>query len=287
MQFQKFQAVGNDFLIISENELSSSTLEVSELARRLCDRHRGPGADGLEVLLSMPSGDPAPSADFAIRIYNADGSETPISGNGTRCVGAYLFFNNLWRESVLRIKTGAGIKLLRLIERTSSRFVFETEMGAPRLSSDQVPILIAPAMTTVIDHSVSIGNREVKVTATSMGNPHCTVMVEDVDASDWHAIGAALECHPSFPERTNVEFVRVIDRRNIEVRFWERGVGPTLSSGTGSCAAAIASMLNGKTERKIVVHAEGGELLVEWRKDGTVLQTGEVNAVCRGEAFVD
>lgn len=282
MRFQKFQALGNDFLIVKEGDLPSDDLSLPELARRACDRHFGVGADGLEVLLDAH---PETAADFAIRLFNADGGETPISGNGTRCVAAFLYLNDLWQSPAVRIETRAGTKLVTLKERDESRFVFETEMGTPRLGSHEVPVLLDRPAAIVVRERLMAGSQEIEFTASSMGNPHCSLLVDDFEGIDWHSIGAAIESHPAFPERTNVEFVRIVDREQIEARFWERGVGPTLASGTGACGAAIAAILNEKTGRRVNVLTEAGSLLVEWRTDGTILQTGEARAVIRGEAL--
>jgi len=282
MRFQKFQALGNDFLIVKEGDLPSDDLSLPELARRACDRHFGVGADGLEVLLDAH---PETAADFAIRLFNADGGETPISGNGTRCVAAFLYLNDLWQSPAVRIETRAGTKLVTLKERDESRFVFETEMGTPRLGSHEVPVLLDRPLAIVVRERLMAGSQEIEFTASSMGNPHCSLLVDDFEGIDWHSIGAAIESHPAFPERTNVEFVRIVDREQIEARFWERGVGPTLASGTGACGAAIAAILNEKTGRRVNVLTEAGSLLVEWRTDGTILQTGEARAVIRGEAL--
>lgn len=280
MRFQKFQAVGNDFIIVREGDLPREDGDPAGLARRVCERHLGPGADGLEVILTTPS---EPAADFAIRLFNADGGETPISGNGTRCVAAYLYFNDLWREPSIRIQTGAGIKSLTIRERSAMRFVFESDMGMPHLASTEVPVDLEEPLANVVRQKLRVGPDDIEFTACSMGNPHCSIQVESFDDLDWQGLGSRIERHAAFPERTNVEFIRVHDRQCIEVRFWERGVGPTLSSGTGSCAAVVACILNGLTERRVRVQTSGGELLVEWLADGRVIQTGEVSAVYRGE----
>jgi diaminopimelate epimerase len=282
MRFEKYQALGNDFLIVRQRDTPSTGTSDSSFFRFLCDRRFGPGADGVEVILDQVPDD----ADFAVRLYNADGGETPISGNGTRCVAAYLYFNELWREPRVNIATGAGVKHLSLIERETSRFVFAAEMGRPRLASTEIPIAIDPQQEPVVGARIALDGRYFDFTATSMGNPHCSIFVENFDAIDWRRIGAAIERHPIFPERTNVEFIRVIDRENIEVRFWERGVGETLASGTGACGAAIAAMLNEKTERNINVLTAAGKLEVGWRADGEVIQTGEARPVYRGQLIV-
>jgi diaminopimelate epimerase len=280
MRFHKFQALGNDFLIVREEELRAVAADEGELARRICDRHFGAGADGLEVVLAQPR---ASGADFEARLFNADGGETPISGNGTRCVAAYLHLFAGWTEPEVTIATGAGLKRLQLIEREGGRFVFAMEMGAPRLRSEEIPVALPVPAERIIRQPLEVDGHDIEFTSVSLGNPHCSLLVEDSEAWDWRALGAALERHPAFPERTNVEFIRVLNRDEIEVRFWERGVGETLASGTGACAAALAAMLNDLTERRVAVLTAAGKLIVEWRADGGVVQTGEAQAVYAGE----
>jgi diaminopimelate epimerase len=278
MHFHKFQALGNDFLIARESELRAVTEDFESLARQICDRHFGAGADGLELLLDSPR----TGADFEVRLFNADGGETPISGNGTRCVGAYLYLVEGWDKPEVQIATGAGIKTLKPVERSGNRLVFETEMGKPRFHSSEIPINLPVSLDRVIRQPLEILGQTVEITATSMGNPHCSIFVEGFEL-DWRRLGATIEVHEAFPDRTNVEFIRVVNRHEIEVRFWERGCGETLASGTGSCGAALASMLNDLTERKVKVVTAAGELIVEWRADNSVVQTGEACAVFSGE----
>jgi diaminopimelate epimerase len=280
MRFYKYQALGNDFLIVGESELSAVTADFESFARTICDRHFGAGADGLELLLEKPS---VPDADFEVRLFNADGGETPISGNGTRCVAAHLYLSERWDQSQIRIATGAGVKILRKVGERGKCLTFEAEMGRPRLRSEEIPLLLARPLERVVRQSLEVEGRAFEFTAVSLGNPHCSIFVADFDACSWRRLGAAIEVHEAFPERTNVEFIRIVDRREIEVRFWERGCGETLASGTGSCAAALASMLNGLTENRVRVLTPGGTLLVEWREDGSVVQTGEACPVYRGE----
>lgn len=279
MRFHKFQALGNDFLIAREGELRAVTEDFESFARQICDRHFGAGADGLELLLDSPRA----GADFEVRLFNADGGETPISGNGTRCVGAYLYLVEGWDKPEVRIATGAGIKTLKPVERNGNRLVFETEMGTPRFRSSEIPINLPTEFERVIRQPLNVLGQTVEITATSMGNPHCSIFVADFEQLDWRRLGAAIEIHEAFPDRTNVEFIRVLNRQEIEVRFWERGCGETLASGTGSCGAALASMLNELTERKVKVITAAGELIVEWRADNSVVQTGEASAVFSGE----
>lgn len=283
--FHKFEALGNDFLIVREEELAGLPAPVESSLARLCDRHFGVGADGVEVLLAGP---PPEGADFAIRLHNADGGETPISGNGTRCVAAWLYLVGGWDRPSVRIATGAGVKELTPValpgpEPAAGRMVFRAAMGTPRLNSTGIPVILPAPLDRVIDQPLTIDGATYRFTATSMGNPHCSLFVDDFDSLDWRRLGAQIEVDPRFPERTNVEFIRVIDRETIEVRFWERGCGETLASGTGSCGAALAAMLNQRTDRSVNVRTVAGELKVEWLDDGSVWQTGEARAVFRGE----
>ncbi|HEX5082929.1 MAG TPA: diaminopimelate epimerase [Blastocatellia bacterium] len=278
MLFHKFQALGNDFLIVRESAAPADDLEA--FSKQICDRHFGAGADGVELLLDSPR---VAGADFEVRLFNADGGETPISGNGTRCVAAYLYLIEKWEKPEVRIATGAGVKVLRPVDRSSSGMFFEAEMGAPRFASDEIPVVTATRLNRVIGQKLEVDGQSVEFTATSMGNPHCSVFVDDFEKIDWRELGSKIETHAAFPDRTNVEFVRVINRDEIEVRFWERGVGETLASGTGACGAALAAMINGLTAAKVKVITVAGALIVEWRDDGMIVQTGAARVVYRGE----
>lgn len=286
MLFHKFQALGNDFLIVRESALRADEVETQNLAslqsfsKQICDRHFGAGADGVELLLDSPR---VAGADFEVRLFNADGGETPISGNGTRCVAAYLYLIEKWERPEVRIGTGAGVKVLRPVDRSGSGMVFEAEMGAPRFASEEIPIITTTRLDRVIGQKLDVDGQSVEFTATSMGNPHCSVFVDDFEKVDWRALGSRIETHAAFPDRTNVEFIRVINRNEIEVRFWERGVGETLASGTGACGASLAAMINGLVAAKVKVITAAGALIVEWRDDGMIVQTGFAAAVYRGE----
>jgi diaminopimelate epimerase len=283
MLFHKFQALGNDFLIVSESALRAVTNDFEAFSKQICDRHFGAGADGVELLLGSPR---VAGADFEVRLFNADGGETPISGNGTRCVAAYLYLVEKWERPEVRIATGAGVKVLRPVDRgdlIATRMVFEAEMGAPRFASEEIPVVTATRLDRVIGQRLDVDGQSVEFTATSMGNPHCSVFVDDFESVNWRSLGSKIETHAAFPERTNVEFIRMINRDEIEVRFWERGVGETLASGTGACGAALTAMINGLAASKVEVITAAGALIVEWRDDGMVVQTGEAGAVYRGE----
>ena len=293
MRFTKFHGYGNDYLVFEAGQLAAvgwragferfgSADAFGDFVRRVCERHFGAGADGVAVVERLEADG---EADFRLRIFNPDGSEAAMSGNGSRCAAACLYFDGLWSDEVLRFLTRAGVKLFRLCGRSGrSRFRFEAEIGRPRFDSASVPISTPEPLAQVRDYPLALdGGESVAVTALQMCNPNCCVFVEDFERVDWRRLGRAIESHASFPERTNVEFIRTLDRRNIEARVWERGAGETLSSGTGASAAAVASMIGGRTDRRVGVHMPGGLLEVLWREDGEVLLTGEAEAVYRGE----
>lgn len=259
--FTKASACGNDFVII---EGLHAPADMAAFTRRICDRHAGVGADGVEWLFP----DQKNQADVRARLFNADGSEAEISGNGTRCVAAYWISQN-GGDSV-SVRTGAGIKHCALVS-GDGHFQFRTNMGVPMVG-EEFPIKVAFG--------------EVRGVPVSMGNPHFVVFVEEF-VPGWPGEAAEIGRHHDFKHGINVEFVRVVDPKQIEVRFYERGVGETLSSGTGSCAAAVASVASGKTTSPVEVRAPGGSQKVEWQcLEDQVMLTGPAELVCRGEFFV-
>ena len=278
-RFTKFHGYGNDYLVFESDQLVAGG-DLGPFAKRVCNRHYGAGADGIAVV--GPSGDEA--ADFSVRIFNPDGSEAGMSGNGTRCAASYLFFHKLWSKDLLRLQTRNGVKRSLLRERLGDgAFLFQSELGQPKFDSGSIPMLTGAPLDRVIDYALQVGDETLRVTALQMGNPNCCIFVDDFDKIDWRRLGPLIENHPQFPERTNVIFVRVRDRGNIEERLWERGVGETESSGTCSCAAVIASVVNEKTDRRVKVHAPGGVIPIEWRDDGEVVLTGRADIVYSGE----
>lgn len=252
--FAKASACGNDFLIIDGMHAPA---DLAAFSRRICDRHNGVGADGVEWLF------PAQDADIRARLINADGSDAEISGNGTRCVAAYLC-RQAPREQV-RVRTDAGIKTCVLSSHSENAFEFETAMGEPQIG-DEFPIKIAFG--------------EVRGTPVSMGNPHYVVFVDDF-APGWQADAAEIGKHHDFKYGINVELVKVKDPENVETRFFERGVGETQSSGTGSCAAAVASIFRKLAQSPVRVHAPGGVQTVRW--EGEVFLRGPAQIICEGE----
>jgi diaminopimelate epimerase len=278
-QFTKLHGYGNDYIVF-EAEQVAEVGDLGSFARRVCDRHYGAGADGIAVARRSEED----TSDFEVRIFNPDGSEAGMSGNGTRCAAAYLFFHSLWSNEVLRLQTRNGLKRYHLLERSGDgSFLFQSELGQPKLDSASIPMLTAASLDRVIDYPLAVGGETLRVTALQMGNPNCCIFVDDFRRVDWRRLGPLIENHPQFPERTNVIFVRIRDRAHIEERLWERGVGETESSGTCSCAAVVASVINGKTDRRVSVHAPGGTIPIEWREDGEVVLTGTANVIYNGE----
>jgi diaminopimelate epimerase len=274
-RFTKFHGFGNDYLVIESDELAGVS-NLGEFAKRICQRHLGAGGDGIAVVSALKD----QPANFHVRIFNPDGSEANLSGNGTRCAAAYLYYSNLWNADELLLSTRSGIKKYLLREQFGKgKYLFDSELGEPRFDSESVPMITEEQLETVIDYPLTVSNQTLPVTALQMGNPNCCIFVDDFNSLDWRAIGKAIESHPQFPERTNVVFVRVIDRQTIELRIWERGVGETTASGTCSCAGAVASMKTGKTDRLIRVLMEGGEADILWREDGQVVITGTAEVV--------
>ncbi|HSB09436.1 MAG TPA: diaminopimelate epimerase [Blastocatellia bacterium] len=277
LKFTKAQGMGNDFLIIEVSDVAPLPA-ASELARRMCERNYGAGADGLVFVARARGND----ADFASRIFNADGSEAGVSGNGTRCAAAFLYHQGYWNQTEIRIETAAGLKRGRLVSRAGQRFEFEFDMGTPELSSASVPMSVSPSLDRVVRYPLRLGGDVLEVTCLSMGNPQCVIFVSGLESVNLDEIGPLIEHHPIFPDRANVEFAQVISRDEIKIRIWERGAGHTLSSGTGSCASAVAGALNGLTDRRVRVRTEGGPLRVNWRDDDRVLLTASADVVYEG-----
>jgi len=281
--FVKMEGAGNDYIYV--DVLPGRGLDVArlgdlpELARAMSDRHYGIGSDGL-ILIG-----PSERADARMRMFNADGSESAMCGNGIRCIARYLADEGIVAGPDLSIETGAGV--LRLALRTErGRIVgVRVDMGAPRLERADIPMLGPTGM--VVDEPLDIEGGVVKITALSMGNPHCVVYVPSVDEAPVTTLGPELENHPKFPERTNVEFVEVIDEGHVRQRTWERGSGETLACGTGASAVCVAGVLTGRTGRSIENELRGGRLHLEWSEAGAVFMTGPAREVFRGSWTTD
>jgi diaminopimelate epimerase len=287
LQFTKMHALGNDFVVIDDREATLRRL--SQLSKKLCDRRFGVGADQLLVLGSSKK------ADFRMRIFNADGSEVEMCGNGIRCLGNYIW-DNIFRceESLyarkycqsidsVSIETIAGIMKLH-----KKRSLFRVDMGEPVLEPELIPVNLSKLpkkfhTKKITNYSLKAGNRKFKINCLSMGNPHAVIVVKNVDSVDLGTYGRKIENYALFPNRTNVEFIQVLNQTNIKMRVWERGSGETMACGTGASASAVVSALLGLTHRKVTVHLPGGTLLIEWSaKDNHVYMTGPAESVFRG-----
>lgn len=263
--FTKAHGARNDFLLSWAHEVPGG--DHRAIAEAICHRHTGIGADGW--MLVSPS---AGNDHGAIRLYNSDGSDSEISGNGTRCAAAFLLTNGL-DASEIRIGTGAGTKHLRLLDRRGILFQFEMNMGAPHCQPDHVR------------YSLTLDTQTLDATILNVGNPQCAVFVEEFP-SDWRELGKRIEWHPLFPKRTNVSFVKVVDRHTIDVLFWERGAGETMSSGTGSTGAAAAAVLRKTVNSPIEVRTPAGSLPVRWDSADLFL-TGPAEIIARGEFYFE
>lgn len=280
IKFCKFHGFGNDYIVIEKSQITGTPLP--ELARAICDRHRGAGSDGIAVLEELDGR----TADYHCEIVNPDGSIAGFSGNGTRCAVAFLYFKKRWSAPELRLHTRSGVKNYSLIERVSDgHYWFEAEIGKPKFASDEVPVNVESRMETVLGRSIPVGDLKWEISAVNVGNPVACVFVNDFDFG-WRAVGRELESHPAFPEKANIVFVKVLDRENIELRIWERGVGETASSGTCCTGAAVLSALTDRTERTVSVKTEGGTTEVFWREDGEMLITGRADIAYCGRFYL-
>lgn len=274
MKFTKMQGIGNDYVYV--NCFEETIENPSRVAQLISDRHFGIGSDGLILIC------PSEMADCRMDMYNADGSQSQMCGNGVRCVGKYIHDKGLTSKTTVTVETLGGIKTLSLHLKNGTVEAVTVDMGAPILSPAEIPV--AGEGSTFIDQPVTVAGQEVHVTAVSMGNPHAVVFVEDTDTLPLSEIGPAYENHPIFPERTNTEFIQVLDKQNLKMRVWERGSGETLACGTGACASLVAAVLTGKTDREATLHLLGGDLKIRWdEQDGHVYMTGPAAFVFDGE----
>lgn len=268
----KFQSYGNDYLVIRESDLTRRG--AAPLTRAICRRHFGIGGDGCAFV------EPVKDDRFRIRIFNPDGSEAAMSGNGCRCAGAFVHHRGLSRKADLILETLSGQKIHHLLDRGESCWRYRSSLGRPSFVPEEIPIRLVGELSQVVDHSLPVKNATVTVTALSVGNPQCVVFVSTLpEDAEFRRLGSALEVHPAFPERTNVSFVQVTGPRRLQARIWERGVGPTHSSGTGCSGAAVAAIHTGRVGSPARVGTETGEQEVEWRPGGEVHLTGRVEFV--------
>ena len=274
MKFTKMHGIGNDYVYV--NCFEESVKNPAEVSKFVSDRHFGIGSDGL-ILIS-----PSAIADFRMNIYNADGSQAEMCGNGIRCVAKYVYDYGLTDKTEISVETLAGIKYLRLQVENGKVASVEVNMGAPILDPKEIPVAVEES--PVVNVPVEVKGKIYHMTCVSMGNPHAIIFMNNVKDLDIEAIGPYFENHMVFPKRTNTEFVEVLDRNTVNMRVWERGSDETLACGTGACATTVACILNDKTENEVTVHLLGGDLKIRWdREANQVYMTGPATVVFDGE----
>ncbi len=274
MKFTKMEGLGNDYVYV--NCFRETVDNPSEVAKKVSDRHFGIGSDGL-ILIK-----PSEVADFRMDMYNADGSQAEMCGNGIRCVAKYVYDYGLTDKTSISIETLAGIKYLDLQVTDGKVSLITVNMGSPELIPDKIPVI--SDSTRVVDEPIEVDGTTYKMTCVSMGNPHCIVFVDDTASFPLETVGPLFENHERFPKRVNTEFIQLLDRKTVNMRVWERGSGETLACGTGACASAVACILNGLTEDEITLHLLGGDLIVRWdQEENLVYMTGPARVVFDGE----
>jgi len=274
MHFTKMHGIGNDYLFI--NCFEEYVSDPERLALQMCRDHTGVGADGIVLI------EPGESSPFAMRIFNRDGSEAEMCGNAVRCIGKYVYERGLTKEESFMLGTKSGLKEVKLHVMDGQVVDVTVDMGTPELKPERIPVLLPGE--TVLRHRLQLMGQMWFITCVSMGNPHCVTFVRDPEVLDLPAIGPMFEHHPLFPRRANVEFVRVISRNILQMRVWERGSGETLACGTGACAALVAAVLCGHSERTVQMKLAGGNLTIHWNADDNhVYQTGPAAFVFDGE----
>lgn len=274
MKFTKMHGIGNDYVYV--NCFQEKVDNPSEVAKFVSDRHFGVGSDGL-ILIK-----PSQIADCEMDMYNLDGSQGAMCGNGIRCVAKYVYDYGIVPKTTLRIATKSGIKELNLTVENGKVSLVRVNMGSPILEASKIPVV--SDQSQAVNQPIKVNGHTYYFTGVSMGNPHAVVYLDDVDNLDIEKIGPAFEKHPVFPDRVNTEFVKVIDRKTLKMRVWERGSGETLACGTGACAVSVSSILNNLTGEEVTVKLLGGDLKIHWdRLENLVYMTGPATTVFDGE----
>lgn len=274
MKFTKMHGLGNDYVYV--NCFQEKIENPSKVAKYVSDRHFGIGSDGLIMI------NPSEVADFEMEMYNADGSRGEMCGNGIRCVAKYVYDYGLTDKTSISVETLGGIKYLDLTVKDGKVILVKVDMGTPILKPELIPIVADGDM--VVNEPIIVDRTEYRMTGVSMGNPHAVIYMDNIKDLNLDQLGPKFENHERFPKRINTEFVKFIDRHTLEMRVWERGSGETMACGTGACAVAVASILNGLTEEKVTVKLLGGDLQIEWdREEDKVYMTGPATTVFDGE----
>ena len=278
IEFSKFEGLGNDFIIIEnlENDFKLNPKEIT----KVCNRHFGIGADGIILI------EKSKEADFKMVIYNSDGSQAEMCGNGIRCFAKYVYDRGYFSEENIKIEMLAGVKKVRLNFHGSEVLGARVDMGKPSFKPQDIVVLVKD-IEEVIKFPLDIGQKTIEVTCVSMGNPHCVLFVERAETAPIKTLGPLIENHQLFPNRTNVEFVEVVDSNTLKVRVWERGVGETLACGTGACASLVAAYKNSFIGPRAVVNLPGGDLLVDWVEGENIYLTGPAKEVFTGIISTD
>ncbi|MDY0268487.1 diaminopimelate epimerase [Trichloromonas sp.] len=275
MKFAKMHGAGNDYVYV--NGFEEQVADPAALARAVSNRQFGIGSDGLILIL------PSETADVRMRMFNADGSEAEMCGNGIRCVAKYAYDHGLVTNTAIRVETGAGVKPLQLFSNAANRVErVRVNMGRPVLRRSLIP-MSGPEAEQVVAEPLTVLDRTFAITCVSMGNPHCVIFVDNVDVFPVELYGPAIENHPLFPRRINVEFVQVLSSGEVRQRTWERGAAETLACGTGASAVTVAGVLAGRTDRRLLNHLRGGDLEMEWAEDGDIYMTGPAVQVFEGD----
>lgn len=274
MKFTKMHGIGNDYVYV--NGFEEKVADKPAAAIKVSDRHFGIGSDGLIFI------NPSKVADFEMEMYNSDGSRAEMCGNGIRSVAKYVYDFGLTDKIEISIETLGGIKHLKLAVENNKVKEVTVDMGEPELIAEKIPVI--SSNEKVISEDINVDGKNYQITAVSMGNPHAVVYYDGIAQMEIETLGPKFECHERFPKRINTEFVEVIDRNTVSMRVWERGSGETLACGTGACAVAVASILNGLTESEVTVKLLGGDLLIQWdRETNHVYMTGPAEIVFQGE----
>ncbi len=276
LKFTKMQGLGNDYIYI--DAINQNIKNEKELARFVSNRHFGIGGDGLILICKSDI------ADFKMRMFNADGTEAEMCGNGIRCVGKFVYDKGLTNKITIKVETLAGIKILTLNIKDKKVHTIKVDMGEPIFKPEMIPVLADE--NPVKNLKLKVGEKEFTFTSVSMGNPHAVTIVKDIEKFDVEKYGKVLEIDKVFPNKCNIEFIQIIDKKNVKMRVWERGTGETLACGTGACATAVACILNQLTESKVNIQLQGGILEIEWnKKDNHVYMTGPAVTICDGEIY--
>ena len=275
MKFTKMQGAGNDYVYISG--FTEHVENKVEFVKWISDRHFGVGSDGAIFIK------PSEIADFEMEMYNADGSRSEMCGNGIRCVGKYVYDHGLTDKTEITVESFGKIKYLTLFPGADGKIEsVKVNMGEPVLKGSEIPVRIVK--DKVVDEPITVNGKDYRMTCVSMGNPHAVVFIDDIDSLDIESVGPDFENHEMFPNRTNTEFVQIVDRSHVKMRVWERGTGETLACGTGCCATTVACILNGKTDDEVTVRVLGGEIIVKWdREQNLIYMTGPAVTTFEGE----